>query len=166
MNKLALILLTLGSATALVAQTTPETSERGPRGGGRGHGGPGRGHHGHPIVRVMDTDKNGELSAAEIANSPITLRGLDTDADGSVATDELHPYRPAGADRPVRPAPPADAPVRTRPMDPVMFALDANSDGDLSAPEIANAAASLNALDTNKDGKLTRDELRPLPPTE
>jgi hypothetical protein len=49
---------------------------------------------------------------------------------------------------------------------PLMLALDANSDGDLSAAEISNAPASLLALDANKDGKLTRDELRPLPPTE
>jgi Ca2+-binding EF-hand superfamily protein len=47
-----------------------------------------------------------------------------------------------------------------------MLALDANSDGALSASEIANAPASLRALDANGDGKLTRDELRPLPPVE
>ena len=46
-----------------------------------------------------------------------------------------------------------------------MFALDANSDGALSAGEIGNATASLKALDANSDGKLTQDELRPLPPS-
>ena len=45
-----------------------------------------------------------------------------------------------------------------------MFALDANADGSLANAEIANAAASLRALDGNQDGKLTREELRPLPP--
>ena len=50
-------------------------------------------------------------------------------------------------------------------VDPVMFALDANADGNLAAAEIANAAGSLRALDENQDGKLTRDELRPLPPS-
>jgi hypothetical protein len=46
-----------------------------------------------------------------------------------------------------------------------MLALDANSDGSLSAAEITNATTSLLALDLNKDGKLTPDEFRPLPPT-
>ena len=52
-----------------------------------------------------------------------------------------------------------------RHSDPVMLALDADTDGTLSTGEIANAVASLRALDANSDGKLTRDELRPLPPT-
>jgi hypothetical protein len=45
-----------------------------------------------------------------------------------------------------------------------MLALDADKDSALSAAEIANATASLNALDADKDGKLTRTELRPEPP--
>jgi hypothetical protein len=45
-----------------------------------------------------------------------------------------------------------------------MLALDANSDGVLSANEIENAKASLLALDLNRDGTLTPDEYRPLPP--
>jgi Ca2+-binding EF-hand superfamily protein len=46
---------------------------------------------------------------------------------------------------------------------PVLAALDANGDGELSAKEIDNAAAALRTLDKNKDGKLTRDELLPAP---
>ena len=48
-----------------------------------------------------------------------------------------------------------------RPPNPLMEALDTNHDGELSAEEIANAAASLKKLDKNGDGKLTEDELRP-----
>ena len=47
-----------------------------------------------------------------------------------------------------------------------MIALDLDEDGELSAAEIAQAAASLKILDINGDGKLTRDELRPLPPPD
>jgi Ca2+-binding EF-hand superfamily protein len=47
------------------------------------------------------------------------------------------------------------------PPPPLMKALDANHDGELSADEIANAVAALKTLDKNGDGKLTRDELRP-----
>ena len=46
-------------------------------------------------------------------------------------------------------------------MLPVMQALDADQDGELSAKEIENAVAALKTLDKNKDGKLTEDELRP-----
>jgi hypothetical protein len=160
--KLTLAVLPLALAGTALAQTAPTTDltpRRGPGGPG-GHGGPGG--RGHPIVRVIDTDKNHELSAAEIANAAVVLRALDTDNNGTVSADELRPARPANA--PARPAPPADAPARARPVDPVMLALDANSDGALGAAEITNAGTSLLALDANKDGKLTADEFRPLPP--
>ena len=165
-----IIVLALGAVTVLSAQTTtttPTDGQRGPRRGGPG--GPGRG--GHPIVRAIDADKNGELSATELASAPAAIRALDANSDGVVSKEELHPVRPAGA-----PQRPADAPTSTtaptrkegpagaRPVDPVMLALDANSDGALSAAEITNAGTSLAALDLNKDGKLTHDELRPLPP--
>jgi hypothetical protein len=171
-----IIALSLGAAAALSAQTTTTpTPTEGPRGPHRGHHGPGR--MGHPVVRALDTDKNGELSAVEINNAPAALRALDANADGVVSMNEFRPARPAGA--PERPADaterPAGAPmrkalgdgaVRTRPIDPVMLALDADNDGSLSTTETSNAAASLKALDANSDGKLTRDELRPLPPLE
>ena len=166
-----ILALSLGAATIVSAQTTPTDGPRGGprRGGPGGHGGPGRFN---PVVRVVDADKNGELSAAEIANAPASIRTLDANSDGTVSVEELRPARPANA-----PTPPAGAPERSQPaskdgtetthphpVDPVMLALDANSDGALSTAEIGNATTSLLALDLNKDGKLTPDELRPLPP--
>jgi hypothetical protein len=171
MNKLHHILAALAvtSASVLSAQTSDETSPRGPHGRGhRGSGGPGG--HGHPIVRALDADKNGEISATEINGAPAALAKLDTNADGAVAVDELRPARPAGpAARPEgAPARPDHATkreaMRSRHVDVVMLALDADSDGALSAAEIARSVASLGALDANSDGKLTRDELHPLPP--
>jgi predicted O-methyltransferase YrrM len=47
------------------------------------------------------------------------------------------------------------------PRIPVMTAIDANGDGELSAEEIAKAAQSLKKLDKNGDGTLSREELRP-----
>lgn len=166
-----LIALSIGGAAILTAQTTTPTD--GPRGHHRGPGGPGgHGRGGHPIVRALDADRDGELSSAELTNAPAALRALDKNADGTVTMDEFRPARPADAperpaDAPMRKGPPpgADGTARTRPVDPVMLALDANSDRALSAAEIGNATASLKALDANSDGKLTRDELRPLPPT-
>src|SRR5688572_28813620 len=171
--------LSLGAAAVLSAQTTTTTPTEGSRGSHHGHGpgGPGRGGPGLSIVRAVDTDKNGELSSAELANAAASIRALDANADGVVSMEELRPARPANS--PGRPAGdverPADAPARkargdgtvhSRPVDPVMLALDADNNGALSTVEIANATASLKALDSNSDGILTRDELRPLPPIE
>ena len=44
---------------------------------------------------------------------------------------------------------------------PVLAALDADGNNEISAAEIAAASAALKTLDKNKDGKLTGDELRP-----
>ncbi len=46
-------------------------------------------------------------------------------------------------------------------MLPIMAALDADGDGEISGDEIAKSVVALNGLDKNKDGKLTTDELRP-----
>jgi hypothetical protein len=166
--------LALGAAltvtAALFAQTDTNNGNRpgrpgpGGPGGGRGHGGPGGpGARGHPIVRVLDADKDGTISASEIANSSAAILTLDSNGDGKITKDDA-PVPPADA-----PQRPADAPTppdgaRPHPNDPIMLALDANGDGELSAAEIANAPTSLKALDTNKDGALTPDEYRPLPP--
>jgi len=44
-------------------------------------------------------------------------------------------------------------------MDPVLKALDSDSDGRITADEIKAAAESLAALDKNKDGKLVEEEV-------
>ncbi len=46
-------------------------------------------------------------------------------------------------------------------MLPIMAALDADEDGEISAGEIEKSIAALKSLDKNEDGKLTQDELRP-----
>ena len=47
------------------------------------------------------------------------------------------------------------------PRFPLLTALDADGDGEVSAGEIDGAGAALKKLDKNSDGKLDRDELRP-----
>ena len=44
---------------------------------------------------------------------------------------------------------------------PIMTALDADRNEEISAEEIKGAVAALRGLDKNKDGKLTAEELRP-----
>ena len=46
---------------------------------------------------------------------------------------------------------------------PIIAALDADKDGEISAAEIANAAVALKTLDKNSDGKLTGEEFGPQP---
>ena len=154
----------LGLSATLIAQPDAGTA---PREGGRGGGPAGRHgrHPGHPIVRVLDTDKNGVISAAELDGASAAILALDANADGTVSAAEFRPARPAGAPPPPRAEDSRnDADRPARPADPVMLALDANHDHKLSASEIANATSSLKVLDADADGQLTRDELRPLPP--
>jgi len=124
-----------------------------------GHGGPpGRGHLPvPPVMAALETDGDGELSAAEIANASAALKTLDKNGDGKLSAEELKPQPPGGTNQfGFHPPPGAKHPVP-----PIMAALDTNGDGELDATEIANASASLLQLDTNGDGKLSRDELRP-----
>jgi Ca2+-binding EF-hand superfamily protein len=44
---------------------------------------------------------------------------------------------------------------------PILKALDADGDGEISKEEIENASKALAALDKNSDGKLSRDEILP-----
>lgn len=94
-------------AKLAAAQSAPAGAPRGEgrgdgngegRGEGRGFGGPGgRGPgRGDPVVAALDTDHDGIISAAEINDSPKTLRTLDTNHDGQITEDEI---RPAGRGR-------------------------------------------------------------------
>ncbi len=177
LHRLLVLASTFALASLAVAQPSGADGER--RGSGSKGGGPDRpGSRGsHPILRVIDADKNGTVSATELAGAPAAIIALDANADGIVTKAEMRPARvgekadrpspsgeggrPATSDRPEHDGAP------TRPVDPVMLALDADSNGDLSALEIANATQSLKtALDANKDGELTHDEVRPLPPVK
>jgi Ca2+-binding EF-hand superfamily protein len=156
-RKLLALALPMGLASLALAQTTD--ANPGPRGGGR--------RPPNPLVRALDADYDGVISAGEIASAASSLRVLDTNADGKLSDAELHPAPPADARRPSSPPPPpADGGGQTRaqrphPRDPIMTALDTDGDGELSAVEIANAPASLKKLDKNGDGQLTPDEFRP-----
>ena len=59
-----------------------------------------------------------------------------------------------------RDAPPGPGRFRP-PQHPLMTALDADSDGELSAAELADASQALKKLDRNNDGRLAGDEIRP-----
>lgn len=55
---------------------------------------------GGPLMRVLDTDKDGQLSAAEIGNAVEALMTLDGNGDGVLSREELRPRHPGRSGRP------------------------------------------------------------------
>ena len=47
-----------------------------------------------PITAALDTDKNSELSAEEIANASTVLKTLDKNGDGKLTAEEVLPQGP------------------------------------------------------------------------
>jgi hypothetical protein len=112
-----------------------------------------------PVLRALDVDRNLALSPWEIATASAALRKLDTNYDGKLTAEECGLRI---APNSVQPALLARVHQRFMGFHPVLAALDADGDGEISAQEIARAAAALKELDTNADGYLTADELIPL----
>ncbi|MDM8552007.1 hypothetical protein QUF72_18125 [Desulfobacterales bacterium HSG2] len=49
---------------------------------------------GGPLMRVLDIDRDGQLSADEMENATEALKTLDKNGDGILGRDELRPPRP------------------------------------------------------------------------
>ena len=113
-----------------------------------------------PVLRILDSDGDYVISAAEIANAPTALRNFDRNHDGKLSPEEC------GQDFTDNPANPEflqQARLEFMRFHPALAALDADHDGEISKTEIQNAAAALKRLDKNGDGKLTQDEALPDP---
>ncbi len=83
------------------ATATIQNDEGRGRRGGREGGGFGRGRGGamaDPLMRVLDTDRDGVLSDAELAKSPEALKTLDANHDGKLSVDEFRPQPTGGRD--------------------------------------------------------------------
>ena len=111
-----------------------------------------------PVLRALDADRDLTLSPWEISNAPAALRNLDTNHDGKLTAEECGLHIDPNS---VPPAVLAQLRRRFMSYHPVLAALDADHDGEISAWEIEHAAASLKNLDRNHDGYLTADELIP-----
>ncbi|MEP6915694.1 MAG: hypothetical protein ABJC89_08605 [Acidobacteriota bacterium] len=85
------------SATAS-AQADDGGGRRGGRDGGRFGRGPGGGMA-DPLLRALDTDRDGALSEAEMAAAPGGIATLDANADGQLTGEEFRPGPPGGRDR-------------------------------------------------------------------
>jgi hypothetical protein len=99
-------------------------------------------------MKALDSDKDGKLSAAELANASAALAALDANQDGSVTEDELRPP-PLGQGKP------GDHLLR----------LDTDKDGKVSLDEfLAPPKEAFGHLDKNGDGFIDADEAAAAPP--
>ena len=125
---------------------------------------------------AFDADVDGALAGAELPSQFVSLVSrADADGDGAATEAEILALMTAEAAGPEEEEQPeseaddaasddaGDGGARRR-STPLMTALDADQDGEVSAAEIGSAAQSLRSLDADGDGRLTPDEL--LPPAE
>lgn len=121
------------------------------------------------VKSLMAFDKNGDgqLQRDEV---PERMRGLfdrgDSNHDGVLTQDEIR--KMAETEHASRPRDPEQDPVFRKRMTaalmrvvPLLAALDADHNGEMSQAEIQNASAVLKSLDKNGDGRLTDDEVTP-----
>jgi hypothetical protein len=111
-------------------------------------------HPPQPLMTALDTDKDGQLSAAEIAAASASLLTLDTDGDGILTAAEL---------RPVPPDMPKDG-KKPEPGEWIMR-LDTNKNGYVTFEEFtAPMKEVFSKIDTNKDNQIDKDEAAAAPP--
>jgi len=63
-----------------------------------------------PLIKALDTDADGTLSAEELAAAPESLKTLDKNGDGELSPEEIHPRPPRPDGPPPRDGPPEGAP--------------------------------------------------------
>ncbi len=171
-------LMIIVAALAFVADSARSQPAEG-RGRFEGRGGFGGGFPpeffpGIVIMAALDADKDGALSADEIANAAAALKKLDKNGDGKVGRDEirteLEKLRPprreqggfGGGLRRGGQGGAAGGFGRRSFLDRIME-HDKNADGKISARELPERMAGLmDRGDKNKDGFLEKSEIETL----
>ncbi|MEY2724344.1 MAG: hypothetical protein RLZZ458_211 [Planctomycetota bacterium] len=162
-------------SSAALSQDNPRRPG-GERPEGRGRPGlPGAGQGGArlgmlPIMKALDADQDGTLSAAEIQNASKALAALDKNSDGMLSAEEMRPDpsmmarpgQPGAAGTPGQPGRPGAGGAPTGEMLTRMFdARDTDKDGKLSGDEIPERMReNVSRVDTNGDGAIDREEMQ------
>lgn len=117
-------------------------------------------HDGYPLLPLLDTDQNGQLTVRELRGAEARLRALDRNGDGAISAEEIVPTLRVAIGRgpcvhqhlvQLRSA----AAQQSRPSVPVpdWFArMDANGDRDLTRSEFLGNDQQFAALDRDRDG--------------
>ncbi|MBI1827832.1 MAG: EF-hand domain-containing protein [Planctomycetes bacterium] len=120
---------------------------QGTRGPGQARNAPPR--PGPRIVAALDTDRDGEISAEEIATAAESLLALDANGDGKLTPDEIGRGPREGSGLFPPPPPPHPGPMH----------LDSDGDGVVSLDEfLAPAIDHFHHIDANGDGVIDDDE--------
>lgn len=158
MRTIRLTLIAIGIAAALAAQ------ERGGREGGFARP--------SALWTALDADRDGSISAAEIANAPAALRLLDKNHDGRLTLEEVRPGMPGGRGFEGRGGRGPGGGERREGQQgaggdtieetvKTLMAFDANGDGKLRKSELPERMQGIfERSDANRDGVLTADEIR------
>ena len=102
---------------------------------------------------MMDTDRDGKVSADEHASGARTMFGkMDTNKDGQVTAQEMTASHAAVTGQAAKPSDMSSAEK--------IKVVDADGDGRLTAEEHARGSDSMfGQMDGDKDGFLSRDEM-------
>lgn len=102
------------------------------------------------ILKALDADGNGQLSASEIADAPKALAKFDKDNDGKLDQEEL-----------LAQAPRPDARPGIEGMARRLKEADTNGDGKISKEETPERLQPLfSRIDANSDGQIDATEMR------
>ncbi len=155
---LAGVIALVMTTDTLMAQPPAGSGQRQPRQGRSGderEAGPGRGMRfpPSPLMRALDTDKDGKLSADEIKNAAASLKKLDKNDDGKLSRKELRPTRAPGR--------PGGGPPTGKEFVKHIMSFDKDGDGKVSKAELPERAQRMMEFaDTNEDGLLDEEEIK------
>jgi tetratricopeptide (TPR) repeat protein len=111
------------------------------------------------LFRILDADHNASLSPGEIVAAPAALLSLDRNGDGELTPEECGAS--FGDVSHLTPSALKAARVNFMRANPLLWALDSDHDGVISAAEIHNADKQLQQLDRNRDGSVESPETVP-----
>ena len=149
-------------------------NNRAKREGGERRGGP-RMMQMLPVLRALDADGDGKISAEEISNASVALRSIDNNGDGQLTMDELRPSGrpgvgpggnrkpPAGDRKPgekMRKGERPDGAGRFGGPAQMFEKLDKNGDGLLSPEEARGPLKKrFEMIDNDGDGSISQSEM-------